>query len=110
MSAATPTPRWTSGPRVSAPWLAGGELARPARGPAGPNRAGGRDVYVYFDNDVKVRAPFDAMGLARRVGLQWQAGIPAPSAESITDEARSSWPAVANPLARRACDDSSHAS
>jgi len=24
---------------------------------------GGRDVYVYFDNDVKVRAPFDAMSL-----------------------------------------------
>jgi uncharacterized protein YecE (DUF72 family) len=27
-----------------------------------------RDVYVYFDNDVKVRAPFDAMNLAARVG------------------------------------------
>lgn len=26
------------------------------------------DVYVYFDNDVKVRAPFDAMALARRLG------------------------------------------
>jgi uncharacterized protein YecE (DUF72 family) len=26
-----------------------------------------RDVYVYFDNDAKVRAPFDALGLARRV-------------------------------------------
>jgi uncharacterized protein YecE (DUF72 family) len=26
-----------------------------------------RDVYVYFDNDVKVRAPFDAMALAARV-------------------------------------------
>ena len=24
----------------------------------------GRDVFVYFDNDVKVRAPFDAMALA----------------------------------------------
>ena len=31
-------------------------------------RAGGRDVYVYFDNDVKVRAPFDAMNLAARFG------------------------------------------
>jgi uncharacterized protein YecE (DUF72 family) len=28
----------------------------------------GLDVYVYFDNDVKVRAPFDAMGLIQRVG------------------------------------------
>jgi len=26
-----------------------------------------RDVYVYFDNDAKVRAPFDALGLARRL-------------------------------------------
>jgi uncharacterized protein YecE (DUF72 family) len=26
-----------------------------------------RDVYVYFDNDMKVRAPFDAQGLRRRV-------------------------------------------
>jgi uncharacterized protein YecE (DUF72 family) len=28
----------------------------------------GTDVYVYFDNDVKVRAPFDAMALAERLG------------------------------------------
>jgi len=27
----------------------------------------GLDVHVYFDNDVKVRAPFDAMALAARV-------------------------------------------
>jgi uncharacterized protein YecE (DUF72 family) len=27
----------------------------------------GRDVYVYFDNDVKVHAPFDAISLARRL-------------------------------------------
>jgi uncharacterized protein YecE (DUF72 family) len=32
----------------------------------------GRDVYVYFDNDVKVRAPFDALNLMRRLGLYWQ--------------------------------------
>jgi uncharacterized protein YecE (DUF72 family) len=30
---------------------------------------GGRDVYVYFDNDVKVHAPFDAISLGRRLGL-----------------------------------------
>ncbi len=28
-----------------------------------------RDVFVYFDNDVKVRAPFDAMALSRRLGV-----------------------------------------
>jgi uncharacterized protein YecE (DUF72 family) len=32
----------------------------------------GRDVYVYFDNDVKVRAPFDALNLMRQLGLEWQ--------------------------------------
>lgn len=26
-----------------------------------------RDVYVYFDNDAKVRAPFDALGLEKKV-------------------------------------------
>jgi uncharacterized protein YecE (DUF72 family) len=28
-----------------------------------------RPVYVYFDNDAKVHAPFDAMRLAERLGL-----------------------------------------
>lgn len=31
-------------------------------------RADGRDVYAYFDNDVKVRAPVDAMALRELVG------------------------------------------
>jgi uncharacterized protein YecE (DUF72 family) len=30
----------------------------------------GRDVYTYFDNDVKVHAPFDAINLAARLGLR----------------------------------------
>jgi uncharacterized protein YecE (DUF72 family) len=29
----------------------------------------GCDVYVYCDNDAKVRAPYDAMGLLARLGL-----------------------------------------
>jgi uncharacterized protein YecE (DUF72 family) len=32
----------------------------------GPQQAA-RDVFVYFDNDAKVRAPFDAQGLTKRV-------------------------------------------
>jgi uncharacterized protein YecE (DUF72 family) len=32
----------------------------------------GRDVYVYFDNDVKVRAPFDALALMHRLRLEWR--------------------------------------
>jgi uncharacterized protein YecE (DUF72 family) len=31
----------------------------------------GRDVYVYFDNDVKVKAPFDALNLMRKLRLEW---------------------------------------
>ena len=33
-----------------------------------PSNPDGRDVFVYFDNDVKVRAPFDAMSLAEKLG------------------------------------------
>jgi uncharacterized protein YecE (DUF72 family) len=55
-------------------WMAGEAfVGGPVAAPPGsarvepPPAAGARDVYVYFDNDVKVRAPFDAMGLAARV-------------------------------------------
>lgn len=38
--------------------------------PATAPRNSGRDVFVYFDNtDVKLRAPFDARSLARRLGI-----------------------------------------
>ena len=30
----------------------------------------GQDVYVYCDNDMKVRAPYDAMGLMARLGVR----------------------------------------
>ena len=29
-----------------------------------------RDVYCYFDNDVKVKAPFDARRLIEKLGLE----------------------------------------
>jgi uncharacterized protein YecE (DUF72 family) len=32
------------------------------------------DVYVYFDNDVKVKAPYDAQTLMRKLGVTWQCG------------------------------------
>jgi uncharacterized protein YecE (DUF72 family) len=38
-------------------------------GSPSPTRAHGRDVYVYFDNDVKVRAPRDAQALAGRLNV-----------------------------------------
>ncbi len=45
----------------------GSKLAGPR--PDAHARRGGRDVFVYFDNDVKVHAPFDAMSLAKRLGI-----------------------------------------
>jgi uncharacterized protein YecE (DUF72 family) len=51
-------------------WNAGGnpETARTISTPA-DHHASGRDVFVYFDNDVKVRAPYDAMSLAGKLAL-----------------------------------------
>jgi len=37
----------------------------------------GRDVYVYFDNDVKSRAPFDALSLMKKLDLEWKVDPPA---------------------------------
>lgn len=49
---------------------------------------GAREVYVYFDNDARVRAPFDAQGLARRFA--------APSL-GLTSSSRSPCPACRHP-------------
>jgi len=38
----------------------------------------GRDVYVYFDNDVKVKAPFDALNLMRKLDQHWGTPVHAP--------------------------------
>jgi len=40
--------------------------------PDAPPAAGPRDVYVYFDNDAKVKAPRDAMRLARLLDVAWK--------------------------------------
>jgi uncharacterized protein YecE (DUF72 family) len=37
--------------------------------PRPPPKRSARDVYCYFDNDAKVRAPVDARALARKLGL-----------------------------------------
>jgi uncharacterized protein YecE (DUF72 family) len=36
------------------------------------NKKNALDVFFYFDNDKKVKAPFDAMALADRVGVRWR--------------------------------------
>ncbi|MCC5064878.1 DUF72 domain-containing protein [Xanthomonas campestris] len=58
--------RW--GERIAA-WAAGGEPTDAQRvGPRASKRVQ-RDVYCYFDNDMKVHAPFDARGLMQRLDL-----------------------------------------
>nr|CAD6415349.1 hypothetical protein REQ54_01422 [Rhizobium sp. Q54] len=50
-------------------WSAGKDPPQAKRVlPASPRLPAGRDVYVYFDNDAKVRAPADAASLIQRLG------------------------------------------
>jgi uncharacterized protein YecE (DUF72 family) len=55
-------------------------------------RPAGRDVFVYFDNDVKTRAPYDAMALAHFLKIGPKPGE-APAVESISESPRTHWPA-----------------
>jgi uncharacterized protein YecE (DUF72 family) len=52
-------------------WSAGEEPADAERvdGPATPRKSG-RDVFVYFDNDIKVKAPENAADLEKRLNLK----------------------------------------
>jgi uncharacterized protein YecE (DUF72 family) len=59
--------------------------------PPPPVRKAGRDVYVYFDNDVKVRAPYDAMSLSHRLGLG-PPPIELPAPGSIAEVDLVEWP------------------
>jgi uncharacterized protein YecE (DUF72 family) len=52
-------------------WLAGREPADSARIGGAAAARPGRDAYTFFDNDAKVRAPFDAAALAARLGVHW---------------------------------------
>jgi uncharacterized protein YecE (DUF72 family) len=79
-------------------WLRGCQ-PRDARlvAPRAPRSLRGRDVFAYFDNDVKVHAPFDAMALQARLvrGRQVEpAHAPLPSdarAMTIAGDRRWNW-------------------
>jgi uncharacterized protein YecE (DUF72 family) len=63
-------------------------------GPAARPRRAGRDVFVYFDNDAKVHAPFDAMRLAARLGVGPEAATAVERPPGAPGEPlRTSWPA-----------------
>jgi len=49
-----------------------------------------RDVYAYFDNDVKVRSPYDAMRLSAMLDLRPKPGD-GPDPATIAEEPRATW-------------------
>ncbi|HTL30954.1 MAG TPA: DUF72 domain-containing protein [Tepidisphaeraceae bacterium] len=57
-----------------------------------------RDVYVYFDNDAKVKAPFDALNLAERLGVKWSTNHLIEPEGIAGEEARAHWPAIHRPV------------
>jgi uncharacterized protein YecE (DUF72 family) len=85
--------RWAERIRT---WSEGGQVedARLASPKAAPKRAK-RDIYAYFDNDVKVHAPYDAATLIRKLGLEsglgekghpvWPPGWKAPAIRTGSD-------------------------
>jgi uncharacterized protein YecE (DUF72 family) len=80
--------------RVKA-WMAGGEAEGAKKASEkGMKKAKSREVFVYFDNDVKVRAPFDAFGLSQRTGgFMPEHPVLEPPA-NLPHEAREGWPVV----------------
>ena len=75
-------------------WSKGLTPSRTTRvGPPAERASGRRDVFVYFDNDVKVRAPFDAMSLAHSLKI---GPAPGPLLDfcEIRETARRGWPEI----------------
>jgi uncharacterized protein YecE (DUF72 family) len=73
-------------------WSSGGQVddARLASPRPAPKRAR-RDIYCYFDNDVKVHAPYDAATLMRKLGI----------ASPLGDRGQPVWPPGWKPPAIR---------
>jgi uncharacterized protein YecE (DUF72 family) len=84
-------------------WRHGGQVAD-ARliAPSSGRARASRDVYCYFDNDVKVHAPYDAAHLAARLGVA--TGL-APNERFVPpadlEGPRRRWPAIATDARRR---------
>lgn len=75
-------------------WAKGGEVADANRVGAPAAKRKGRDVFVYFDNDVKAHAPFDAASLAFKLGLRAAPLKPPVDLESIDEQVRKTPPAL----------------
>jgi uncharacterized protein YecE (DUF72 family) len=72
-------------------WLNGAAQSARAVNPKPPPRRMHRDVYVYFDNDIKVHAPYDALTLAHKVAGR---AVSAPTERPLRRIARKGRPAV----------------
>jgi len=83
--------RWAAKIEV---WRNGGEPETSARVvDSSPPKRKGRDIFVYFDNDVKVRSPVDAKRLAERLGISRGEELRIAAVGS-DEEARHVWPAA----------------
>jgi len=71
-------------------WTKGISPAGPKRIAEPAKRAVARDVFVYFDNDVKTRAPFDAMSFSHRLGLETRPDK-GPAESEVAEEPRTDW-------------------
>jgi uncharacterized protein YecE (DUF72 family) len=91
---------WAS--RIEA-WRTGKEPADAKRvSKKDPKKAKSRDVYVYFDNDSKVHAPFDAAALAERLNCSPASGTESARADDpdIGEPPREEWPALTSATPR----------
>ena len=71
-------------------WVGGGSAPSSTLIAAPPESAAPRDVYMYFDNDVKVRAPFDAANLQRVLDGKRAQRLPA-ALGGVTETPFSDW-------------------
>jgi uncharacterized protein YecE (DUF72 family) len=85
-------------------WRTGCEPVKGERASDKPaKRCKSRDVFVYFDNDAKVRAPFDAAGLAKRLGVKWHGTeVVAPDLTNVGEPPRENWPGMRRPKRAKA--------
>lgn len=91
--------RWTDRVKV---WMTGGEPSDARHvSPESLRPCKSRDVYAYFDNDVKVRSPYDAIQLAGRLGIRPanEPGEP-PEPHKALETPRRHWPAVRAPIVK----------
>ena len=102
--------RWA---RAVSVWQQGENLARAQLICAETTPAQPRDVFVYFDNDVKVRAPFDALNLRRVLDGKRVNRLP-PALRTVTEMPLTDWddrwrathPPGTKPAARRLLEPS----